>query len=406
MKTKHLFLILTAMMLLGTVTPAQAQKKKKRTTTTTTRIDRTTTSTPSAQVNKKCVMYDIEGEITSAFAGKDYIYYVEKNENNAVMRIDKKTGDVSTYIPGIKGIYEGARPYIKGVYACGDKILLKLRGTDDYDMRLVAYNGQDVMSSPILVKNLIGVLHCCDDFFVTKQVKKAGDDVSVWYWDPQTMKTTKRFLGSEAFNDCVWAPDGGCWRVAREDRLKIYRFNPKENKSYYWNLKNQSYVKDYFSRNSFGLEITKLTPKGDTLYIACGRRVYCINMISPDGISEYAKVPANMNYTFDGIWVDPQGNMLTNGRQPYEYRDNNTLYWDVNSFDTPMPLGENLKTGFTDYFHQSIMLPTSIDSYPTHAVFTDDGGNFIIFYTGGEITIYNPKGIVGFINAVGKIIKK
>lgn len=404
MKTKHLFLILTAMMLFGTAMPAEAQKKKKRTTTTTTRIDRTTTSTPRAQVNNKCVIYHIEGGITSAFAGNDFIYYVEKNENNAVMRIDKKTGDVSTYIPGIKGIYEGARPYIKGVYACGDKILLRLSGdkfaTYDFDMKLVVYNGQDVKTSPVILKNgIINVLHCGNDYFVTKK-EDSHYDVTVWYWDPQTMKTTKKFLGSEAFNDCVWAPDGGSWRVAREDRLKIYRFNPKENKSYYWTLKNQSYVKDYFSRNSSGLEITKLTPKGDTLYIACGRRVYCINMISPDGISEYAKVPANMNYTFKNVWVDPQGNMLSEGGNSYEYRDNNTLYWDVNSFDSPTPLGNQLKTGFDKFGYTEIWL--GLDK----RIYSDANGNFIILNPDGEISIYNPKGIVGFTNAVGKIIKK
>lgn len=404
MKTIHLFLALAAVMLLGTAMPAQAQKKKKRTTTTSTRTNRTTTSTPNAQVNKKCAMYDIDGGIISCYAGEDYIYYVEKNENNAVMRIDTKTGDVSTYIPGIKGIYEGARPYISGVYVCGDKILLKLKGdsdlfnTYDYNMSLVVYNGEDVKTSPVILsKGIIWMLCCRDEYFVTEVEGKQYNGFS--YWDPQTMKVTKRFNGGEVFKDGVWAPDGSCWRIG-DDRLKIYRFNPKENQSYYWDLRKQSYVKDYLSRNSYGLEITKLTPKGDTLYIACGRRVYCINMISPDGISEYAKVPANMNYTFKNVWVDSQGNMLTEGGEPYEYKENNTLYWDVNSFDTPISLGQQLKTGFSDYFHSEIWV--GLDK----SIRTDDNGNFIIMSADGGIYIYNPKGIVGFTNAVGKIIKK
>ncbi len=58
--------------------------------------------------------------------GKEYIYFVEANKNNALRSINRKTGEVGTVIPGIANVYEDARPRIDGVHECGGRLLFSL----------------------------------------------------------------------------------------------------------------------------------------------------------------------------------------------------------------------------------------------------------------------------------------
>ena len=412
MKTKQLFLALVATMLLGTAMPAQAQKRvvkrTPRTTATTTRTGRPTTQSkrPAATINKKCVIYDVEDEMRAWFIAKDYIYYVERNDNNAVMRIDKKTGERSTYISGIQGVYEGARPTIRDFNISGGREFLTLskKGSSENN-GVVIYNGRDVKTSPYMKNEVKSVLYSCDDYLVTYNgAKYSNNTISYWNNDLKITKTLNYWsesTGSPIYNDGLWGPDGGFWS---SNGLRITKRNPKDSKTYYWDLSKESYVVDYNSQNSSSLSIETMVTQGDYLYVACGRRVYRINMVQPKGFFEYAKVPPTMDYTFKHIWVDPKGNMLTSGGDHYRNGDRNTLFWEVGNFENPRPLGNQLKTGFNKFGYTEVWLDLMGSFYSDHKTYADTDGNFVIL-TGSEIYIYNPNGVVGYTNTVGKIIE-
>ena len=106
---KKTLILMTALLLFGSVQQADAQKRKtttRRTTTThKTTVRRTTTlQKPAAPVQKfiKAVaFYDVKAKSGCIAVDKDYLYYVENSNNNAVIGIDRKTGELKTIINGI-----------------------------------------------------------------------------------------------------------------------------------------------------------------------------------------------------------------------------------------------------------------------------------------------------------------
>ena len=101
----------------------EAQVKR---TTTGTRPRTTTSTRPTQQkpTEKRWGCYELRA---SHIAPTDsVIYYLEGEENNALMALDCQTGAVRTVIPGIKGVYEGARPLFGDVVATGGKLLLQV----------------------------------------------------------------------------------------------------------------------------------------------------------------------------------------------------------------------------------------------------------------------------------------
>lgn len=117
-------------------------------------------------------------------------------------------------------------------------------------------------------------------------------------------------------------------------------------------------------------------------------------LISYEENKEYAKMPPTINNTFDWFCADANGNLLTRGDSN---DNNNTLYWKVGSFDSPQPIGRDIETGFTDWGYTKIWENLNNN-------FMDADGNFIS-HKGSNIYIYNPNGVVGYTNVVGKIVK-
>ena len=115
-------------MLIASLSSAQVRRK----TTTTARK-----SSPSTRVKKTVTKKDVvktiacyETKAKSIAMGNKYIYYLEPGENNAVIGINRETGEKETIIPGIAGIYEGARPRIYKVFARGNRLFFYIYMTE------------------------------------------------------------------------------------------------------------------------------------------------------------------------------------------------------------------------------------------------------------------------------------
>ena len=354
-------------------------------------------SAPRTSVNKKCAI--MGSKATAWFVDKDYIYYVEDKSNNAVKRIDRKTGNLTDFISGIDGIYEGARLPIADINICGGKVLLTLKKSGAMENNgVLIYNNSSVKTSPYINK-VSSVLYSCDNYLVTKDKEDGYANYSISWRNPKNLQIISKinyydeqgdmvlFYG----NKTVWAPDGCAWYISG---LHLYRLMVNGKKTY-WDLSKQSYVAEYL-QNQSSLEIKDICTQGDYLYMACGRRIYRINMVNPNGISEYAKMPANIDNTFEWVRIAPNGDMLTQGNSLYGSRKSyNTQFWKSGDFDNPLPLGGLLRSGFDKYGFSEIWVsqnPNCIDS----------DGNLVVF--GTSVYIYNPNGVVGYTNAVGKIL--
>lgn len=372
-----------------------AQNRKKK---VTRKPVKTTVVKPVAKVNKNCAIYSWEKDVRSVRVTKDYIYYVEVNDNNAVMAIDRKTGDIKTIIPGIAGIYEGARPRIYSIFVCGDRLIFQLlnpHGMSNECGGVYVFDGKSVETSLYLKTGTI--IDGNDNYLFTIDCGNWQKDV---IWDAKTLKPIKRMdhnsilipnkgnLGFIASNGSVWGKDFGVGGIT------CYALN---GKSINYTLDKEAYVIQEMRRGTYGgqvLNTERIQQAGDYIYATCKRRIYRMNLLSPGKWEEYAKMPANINNTFDWFCADAQGNLLTRGDS---HENNNTLYWKVGSFDSPQPIGRDIETGFTEWGYTRIW-----ENLNTN--FMDADGN-LVSHSGSSIYIYNPNGVVGYTNTVGRIVK-
>ncbi len=392
---KQLFLLTLMLILCFVTVDAQNRKRYKsapRKSTSSVQSSATRTS-----VNKNCAI--IRSKARAWYVDKDYIYFVEDKSNNAVKRINRKTGNITEFISGIDGIYEGARLPIADINICGGNVLLTLKKRGAMENNgVVLYNNSSVKTSPY-ISNVSSVLYSCDNYVVTKDKEKGYANYSISWRNPKNLQIISKtnyyddqgnmvlFYG----NKTVWASDGCAWYVSG---LYLYRLMTNGKKTY-WDLSKLSYVAEHL-QNQGSLEIKDICTQGNYLYMACGRRIYRIDMINPNGISEYAKMPANIDNTFEWVRVTPNGDMLTQGDSLYgASKSYNTQFWKSGNFDNPKPLGGRLTSGFNTFGASEIWISQAPNCI-------DDDGNLLVF--GSYIYIYNPNGIVGYTNAVGKIL--
>lgn len=369
-----------------------AQNRKKK---VTRKPVKTTVVKPVVKVNKNCAIYSWEKDIRSVRVTKDYIYYVESNDNNAVMAIDRKTGDLKTIIPGIAGIYEGARPRIYSIFVCGGRLLFQLINPHGLSYEcggVYVYDGKSVETSQYLKTGTI--IDGNDNYLLTID---CGDWTQDVLWETKSLKPIKRMdhnsilipdkgnLGFIASNGSVWGKSGG---------VMCYALNGNRTN---YTLDKEAYVIQEMRRGTYGgqvLDAERIQQAGDYIYASCKRRIYRMNLLSPGRWEEYIKMPSTINNTFDWFCADANGNILTRGDS---HDNNNTLYWKVGSFDSPQPIGRDIETGFTDWGYTKIWENLNMN-------FMDADGNFIS-HSGSSIYIYNPNGVIGYTNVVGKIVK-
>ena len=320
------------------------------------------------------------------YVSDDVIYYVEKGENNAVMAINRQTGDVTTVIPGIAGIYEGARQRIYSVRTCAGKLLYVYDKGEVY-----VYDNKSLETSELIPNSydfcMVGRHHAL------LETDRSIDQL--WLWDMENMKVIAKFPRLRSFDQFLdYKPvaiddAGNIW--AREG-IQFMRITPSGTKTLY-DLSTASYVKSVRENHTMISDV-EVKKKGDYIYVAYGRRIYRINMLAPTGWEEYVKVPPTKDKMFYHFAVDKKGNLLTCGNGMSSKSDN-CEYYAVGAFDSPKPLGAQIPTGIGNGKIWMNLCKTN----------ADNDGNFVLMSEDGQaIYLYNPNGLVGYKNTRGKTI--
>lgn len=333
------------------------------------------------------------------YVGDSLIYYVEKSDNNAVMGIDRKTGEKSVVIPGVEGVYEGARKQvIKKFLVCGGRQLMVLSYGEDEGVYL--YEGSVKQAKQL--GNSMWLLASNKRYAFVKSSHRIDGKYCSELWDMQNLKMLQRWpvnfmtqpIAKIASDGSVWI-----WKNEIDENTQRKWFGVMklelDGKTKVYDLSTQPYVVE----NNITEGKNDLYKLGDYLYNRCRRRIYRINTLDPDAKwEEYAKIPATQNSEFVWYCIDSKGNMLTSGSSSMS-ADYKIQYWERGHYDTPKALGTELKTGINEFGFRSVE-PTG------YSRLVDADDNFILLYSSGsELCIYNPNGVVGYAKARGTVIK-
>lgn len=350
-------------------------------------------STTSQQKRMNNIIYYEVPRIRSIALYGDYFFYLEDNNNNAVIVIDRKTGQKSTFLPGIAGFYEGVRPFITNIGMCGGKFFFTLKG------KKAVYNFDwKSVETSTTIEDATDIISYGERYALFLSCVKKGTLPGYDLWDMDSMKFIYTFGYEEIGKRFEYqekpfiAQDGSLWY---KDGLGLSKIAPG-GKRQFFSLAEESYVK----QNGIQYIEEKCKRKGSYIYVPCKRRLYRINTMSSTPVwEEYAKIPPTQDNRFIDFAIDSQGNMLTEGHSMdgSEYRDYNTQFWCVGSFNAPLSLGGSITTGFGGFY-------AKIHPH-RYKMMTDDDDNFI-FVNSEELYIYNPNGIVGYTTTVGKMVEK
>jgi len=291
MKSYKFFLGSVAfLMAMLTMTEANAQVRR---TKTTRRSTVRTNTTPQKSIAKKQLVKTIACIETKADAiamGNKYVYYLEKGENNAVIGINRQTGEKETIIPGIAGIYEDARPRIYKIFASGDKLFFYIYTRDDFD-KVYMYDGKSIESSPRLTTwgRIIET--------TANRAVIVSTNYQYELWDTENMKMIVNYGGKQyekgkdlpAWEDrnpnFIISSDDAVWREGSKEHMRDICRIGKDGQHSYYNLEKE----EYMAKNELrGYDHMTLT--GDTLYVSAARRLYRMSIFTPGKWEEYAVV--------------------------------------------------------------------------------------------------------------------
>lgn len=400
--------------LLTTGLSGSAQVKRTTTTTrprttTTTRPHTTTTARPAQQkpTEKRWGCYDYG--IRQMAIADSVIYLLEDEENNAVLAMDCQTGELTTVIPGYKGVYEGKRPEIKDIAYVGGKLVMEVM-TKDYTHSVRVWDGQSVSTSKKLA-NAQSFIRSGGKYLLVFYESREYPYENFVLWDMEEMKALKRFPSDNGYevmekgqidaNGTTWCFDNGgsgLYRVGRDGKSNFYKLF---NEPYFQALKENG----EFVTSEADLNAPQLTVQGDYAYVACLRRIFRMNVNEPGTWEEYAKIPPTQPYRFKKLGVMPDGSFVAMVGGDY---DNTLQFYEVGKFDSPTDLGKHpsLPDGWT----------TAELWVDYSRMYNDAQGNLVILDdwaegAGGrrdqcQLWILNPRGIQGYKNVVGKVVKQ
>ncbi|MBO4613202.1 MAG: hypothetical protein J5671_08570 [Bacteroidaceae bacterium] len=416
MKKKPFLWMLLAVLLCQA--PASAQVKKTtvtRPSTARTTAPRTTTPKQTTPTEKRWGCYEIAASYISPT--DSVIYYLEGEENNALMSLDCQTGAVKTVIPGIKGVYEGARPLFRDVVATGGKLLLRV--TKESKKGIYVWDGKSLSTSKKLGNALEIVSYNGKYVLVYREVPE--EPGSSWtkdfytLWDVEQMKVITNFpvdKGYGVLSDAQLDSLGNAWCTVNEG-TGLWCIRPKEASKFY-KLFNEPYFMDLKEEGNFNVsdaavKYSGVTVVGDYVYVASLRRIFRMNIHQPGTWEEYAKMPATQPGTFCQVAALPDGSLLTNSKVNYDYM---VHYFPVGQFDTPVSLGKRPSLPTTGHFinmDQECWINLNYMDY-------DHQGNIIVLtnssnrrsnnmFNTGSLWVINPQGVKGYKNAVGRIVE-
>ena len=401
-------LLLPCTVLAQTKKPATARPAGTRTTTTRT-------TTPQKPAEKRWGCYELNA--TFIAPTDSVIYYLENDENNAVMSLDCQTGAINTVIPGIKGVYEGARPLFRDLVATGGKLLLRV--TKESKRGVYVWDGKSLSTSKRMGSAL--EIACYNGKYVLVYAEPKDKDgytqECFMLWDVEQMKSLIRYplyddsSGKTAYENLEHAvmdtaanfwygTRAGVKRVARNGRITTYKFTG-------------DYIETLREENAYGwdsdVKSTQMTLQGDYLYVAFHRRIYRMNVYEPGTWEEYAKVPPTQEGEFSQVAAYPDGSLLT-------YCDVNkdfaTQYYPVGKFDAPVSLGRRPSLPTTGHFinmDKECWISLNYMEY-------DYLGNILVLtnststrtnnmFNTGALWVINPQGVNGYKNVVGKVVE-
>ena len=387
MKTFFVYLFVVTM-LLGLAKPVKAQKRKVTKTTVATR----TLRPAPKSVSLKATKYEVNAK--SVFLGKDYIYYVEDNDNNAVMGINRKTGLTEVIIPGIGNVYEGRRATITYCMECDGRLVLEMKRNFKAD-GVYVYDGNSLATSKKISES--EQLVDCSGKYLLVRCSNGFDryglvtdvDLNVKYkWDQNLERTSYHV-----------ADDGTIWNW-NANGLNGRNLTQMAGKYLYnYDLMSVPYVAQAYAEDEYDTNIECVQLQGNYVYVAIGRRLLRRDFVSNDSKwEEVLKVPVTENNKFRRFVIDSKGNILTQGKASEAY---NTQYWAAGAYDTPINLGEYFSCPNTMGGEDKIWW-SQLQAVP------DADGNVVLWDHGNRVSsiyIYNPNNIVGFAETRGKIVK-
>ena len=406
---KFLFLSIILLICSTIQTSAQVRKNTKARPVKSVSIpqkNNTQDSKATSQPVKKIAIYSkTYSKGGSIFVGKKKIFYVEvENKNNAVKSIDCQTGTVETVIPGIAGIYEGARPVIESVAEVGDYLLFVLKKGGVY-----VWDGKSVETSK-RIPNSWDIQGSNDRYIFISFVYdqgKASERTVYSVMDTKDWSICESFKYSKQWEGKVYlASDGSAWSFHSDFYIKNSKGEDidciqgygaervKGNKNTYYNLYDLPYVSMSNDERGHYLEWGTIQQLGDSLYISVSRRIFRLDMLAENPKwEEFARLPATQPGYFGRICINRKGDMLSYYNK---YSDADIQLWKAGHYDQPKNYGRELLTGFNEWNFRSLGLTT-------YATRIDCNDNFLI--PNGEINLWNPDGIVGYEKAKGKIIQ-
>ena len=336
-------------------------------------------NTPKIENRPKTIaVYDVRNKSIAVRYG--YILYVEDSQDNPIKAINEGSGITEIVMPGIAKVYEGARPFISRAFMFAGSVLL------EYGNGVCIYNGKSFESSPILSdwEEIRGY----SDKYAFIQNHQAQYEL----WD---LEKAAQIIKYKAYNSALpeygrrepvfIASDRGIWyKHGNSVSGSIKHLNTFSGEINSYTLAKEEYV-----RKNHVTQFGRIRQYEDYLYVACGRRIYRMYMLSPGIWEEFAKIPITEDSEFKDFCIAPNGNMLAVGHRVFLYRKG--------AFDNPQLLGTDgkIKTGLQKFDYTDIWL--------LHNNLTVDENNNFIIYDNNRVYIYNPDGIVGFTETYGKV---
>ena len=329
---------------------------------------------------KTIAVYEVRARKIFPFV--DNILYVEDTNDNPLVLISGENGKAIDWIKGIAKVYENARPILTNVWAFNNWIVLQA------NQNWLLWDGKTPVEDCRALESW-DEIKGGNDRYVFVVNKEAGYEL----WDMDNLQCLYRWGRNGNMPDYVSSipltitSDLRVWYDKSSDvNYGPVYLNPQEGRFYNYPLSNEDYIKKNDIKH-----INKIRFYGDYIYVACARRIYRMNMMSPGKWEEFLRIPIDVNNSVDDFCMTPNGNVLVIGPRVELYRSG--------AFDTPQVLGynEKLETGLSDYSHKTIWLNLS-------KIQSDSKGNFVI-KENNCIYIYNPDGIVGYTETYGKVTK-
>ena len=352
-------------------------------------LNRSQSQQNTANVSKKTALtagYEIKA-LKRVCVSNKYIVYLENNKNNAIVGIERSTGNVKTIVPGIANIYEDARPYFYEVWVSGNRIFAEVSlSRYSHEAGKVEYWEYDLETGKLntIHKDWYNFLEANKDYILVINQKTRLAEL----WDSNQMKCVGKYENDdfrfEGYGLKLFiSSDGKIWRW----HYGLAQLLPRGGEKTY------GLDTEYMQRNNVD-KIGKIRQRGDLLYVAAKRRIYVTNLLQPGEWKEFAKVPATEDNVFHTYIVDSKGNLWTQGDESKGDTERYIELYKAGDFDNPIPMGTSFKTGLSQYFWTDISLS---------GIEMDDDDNMIRIEDSRRLYIYNRNGVVGYTNGVGKI---